>query len=138
MTRSGDAVVSEKTSGGYQVSTNFNFAVMPYNFKAVADEESYTGNILVELYKLVLNVNIDISVKNDEYVAEVKTVTVSDPGTSEVTITSKSSGLSDDLKSSIQSATSEECKDSTVPLIADGVKTSLNKIIGQVDFGKYV
>nr|CAD7458860.1 unnamed protein product [Timema tahoe] len=140
MTRSGDAVVSEKTSGGYQVSTNFNFAVMPlqYNFKAVADEENYTGNILVELYKLVLNVNIEISVKNDEYVAEVKTVTVSDPGTSEVTITSKSSGLSDDLKSSIRSATSEECKDNTVLLIADGVKTSLNKIIGQVDFGKYV
>nr|CAD7434750.1 unnamed protein product [Timema monikensis] len=140
MTRSDDVVVSGTTSGGYQVSTNFNFAVMPlkYNFKAVTDEDKYSGNILVELYKLVLNVKIEISVTNDEYIPEVKTVTVSDPGTPEVTITSKSSDISDDLKSSIQSATSQECKDATVILIADGVKTSLNKIIGQVDFGKYV
>nr|CAD7269279.1 unnamed protein product [Timema shepardi] len=82
MTRSDDVVVSEKTSGGYQVSTNFNFTVMPlqYNFKAVTDVDSYSGNILIELYKLVLNVKIEISFTNDENVPEVKTVTVSDPG----------------------------------------------------------
>nr|CAD7415651.1 unnamed protein product [Timema poppensis] len=141
MTRSDDVVVSEKTSGGYQVSTNFNFAVMPlqYSFKAVTDEDSYSGNILIEQYKLVLNVKIEISVTNDdEYVPEVKNVTVSDPGTNDVSITSNSSGISDDLKSSIQSAISQEYNRVTVFILADGVKKSLNKIIGQVDFGKYV
>nr|CAD7202080.1 unnamed protein product [Timema douglasi] len=112
---------------------------LQYSFKAVTDEDSYSGNILIEQYKLVLNVKIEISVTNDdEYVPEVKNVTVSDPGTNEVSITSNSSGISDDLKSSIQSAISQEYNRVTVFILADGVKKSLNKIIGQVDFGNYV
>nr|CAD7266923.1 unnamed protein product [Timema shepardi] len=118
--------------------TRSDDVVLQYSFKAVTDEDSYSGNILIEQYKLVLNVNIEISVTNDEYVPELKTVTVSDPGTADVSITSNSSGLSDDLKSSIQSAISQDHNRVTVFILADGVKKSLNKIIGQVDFGNYV